>query len=159
MIFSDSAYLSYKEEIQKIAKMSKEREKTTAKKGKKKKKEYDPKSAYGKFNKYFVPALGSAVSGGTMGASLAGKGNRLKGFKRGAGGGVAGSLLWHATTRGYSKGMDIPYKEVVASAKKPKQKSMPYVPPIDPITFLCRRGYDIERHNRIMQQAAAEGLI
>lgn len=99
-----------------------EKEKTAAKKDKKNKKnkEYDPKSAYGKFNKYFVPSLGSAVSGGTMGASLSAKGNRLKGFKRGAGGGIAGSLLWHATTRGYSKAMDIPYKEVVASVKKRK---------------------------------------
>lgn len=97
-----------RDEMSKIASKKEER------KSRKRKKSRKSSVAH----KYIGPALGSAVTGGTMGLALSDKGQRLAKAKKGAAAGIAGALLWKAVTRGYSKATGVPYKEVVASVSQ-----------------------------------------
>lgn len=77
-------------------------------------------------HKFIGPALGGTVTGATMGAALASKGGRLSGAGKGGLIGGLNSILWKATTIGYSKAVNIPYKEVVASDSTKTEKLKSY---------------------------------
>ena len=74
---------------------------------------YDPKKEKNKKHKFIGPALASMGTGATMGAAL-GKGHRLRSAGAGAAAGAVNAMLWRAIVRGYSKAVDVPYRDVVS---------------------------------------------
>ena len=135
----------------------------SGRKTKEKTKEKTKKRESYNIHKYIGPAVGSMASSGLLGATLADKGKRLTGAKRGALAGALGAVVWKGTTLGYSKATGVPYKEVVASAGLRKTAALSLLSGIQvtPSTFDMRpgtRGYLPHERARLPHQSQRQTL-